>query len=133
MKYKSGLILIGLNFTHCCLISCSVATKIYYNNTSNIDDGEIWGSNLNLFFVKNDRVKITQNKSNQLKTELKLIRDNLLKSNNVEKNDDYFYDYAFIINSKDTLYANSTFEIWRYRNLKDKVPNKVKSYVKALN
>lgn len=113
------------------LFSCKVVTKIYYNDTSKVDDGEIWGSNLNVFFSKDKNVKITDNSSTNLNVELKRIKKVLLEKGESVVKDDLYYDYAFVMKSKDTLFTNSAFEIWRYKDKKGKILNKVTEYTKA--
>jgi hypothetical protein len=122
---------IGL-FALLCLTSCKLMTKIYYNDHSKVDDGEIWGSNLNGFFVKSENIIITSSSSVQLRNELRNVKAEIIKNGEVILKDDQYYDYALITKSGDTLFLNSAFEIWRYQNKKSKLPgSKVSKYLKA--
>ena len=94
------------------LFSCKM-TKIYYHNTQQIDDGEIWGSNLKSFFIQKDEVKITKSSSIELSNELLKIKNEIQSNGKLIDVDDDFYDYAFVLSKKDTLYSKGLIH-WRY-------------------
>ncbi len=122
---------IGLFFALLCLSSCKVMTKIYYNDHSKVDDGEIWGSNLNSFFIKSESIITTSSSSVHLRDELRIIKDKIIKNGEVVMKDDQYYDYALVTKSGDTLFLNSAFEIWRYQNKKSKLSiSNVREYFK---
>jgi hypothetical protein len=95
------------------LSSCKMTTKIYYHDTSKFDDGEIWGSNLQSFFTLKGEVQVLNSNSKELNKELEDIkREITIKGKKIDIDDD-FYDYAFILSSKDTLYSKSLIK-WRF-------------------
>ena len=95
------------------LSSCKVITKIYYHDTSNFDDGEIWGDNVVNFFNNDMNIKITNNKSKELYSELENIRKEIVSKGTYIDNDDRPYEFAFITSRNDTIYSNGLIE-WRY-------------------
>lgn len=144
VKYCCFLIFVSL-----ALFSCSYSTKIYHHNTSSVDGGEIFGSSLFVFFEKNDRVEIKKVRSSELDKELQRIlslfeKDSTAREVNTKVSlylseilsadkepDDYFYNYAFVVNEKDTLYSNGhhTFQTWRYKNKIKEIENEVFSLI----
>ena len=111
------------------LLTACQSTKIYYNDTSYICGGEIWGSQLNLFFTQDEedewqRIKITESKSKKLYKQLQNIKKQIISCDS-EKiyydsvflyANEMFYDYAFITSSNDTLYCYKKWGRWRYKN-----------------
>jgi hypothetical protein len=116
------LLLLGI------VTSCGSLIKIYHHdlNSTNILGGEIRGSDLDHFFYSDKNINIREIHSKKIHTELNRILKILKEEQNEAIFDDGFYEIAFIINSKDTLYTNTYFEDWRYKNLKMKVTNKIK-------
>ena len=111
----------------CFLFSCKTSVIVYYHDTRNYDDGEIWGSDLSLFFKNEEDIKINKIQSEEIYTELMKIKKELNLCENVVEIDDGFYEYAFVVKTTDTLYTNGAFEDWRYKNFKSKVTNSIKS------
>ncbi|GHT20734.1 hypothetical protein FACS189429_8820 [Bacteroidia bacterium] len=95
------------------LYSCKTIC-IYHNDTSNLDDGEIWGSNVNLFFGDNDNIRKVEIKSLKLSNELRKIKEQIMENGNDFYKDDACYNYAFITHTNDTIYCNE-FVVWRYK------------------
>jgi hypothetical protein len=104
-------------------------TLVYYNDTVHYDDGEIWGTQLNLFFEKSSDVKMIKVESKKLSEELKRIKNTLVENNELLKIDDGVYDYAFITDQQDTLYSNIRLEQFRYKNFKSILKNSLAEYV----
>lgn len=125
MKSINILIVIGLVF----LLNSCQSTKVYFHDTNDYDDGEIWGGQLSLFFKKNEDIKISQINNKKLSSELNRIRNVLISNNEFIEIDDGFYEYAFVLNKKDTLFTNGAFKEWRYRNLKSTVDNSINLYL----
>lgn len=104
------------------LYSCKMMTKIYCHNTSKFDDGEIWGSNLQCFFTFKNEVQISNSNSKELYKELENIkREITIKGKKIDIDDD-FYDYAFVLSSKDTLYSKSLAQ-WRFNKKVFRIEN----------
>jgi len=113
------------------LVSCQT-TKVFYNDLSGVDGGEIWGSALHYFFdeneygddiLKKDEIKAFNIKSNKLYTKLKKIKKQIIEENSnivYEENgiftygEEHIYNCAFITQNNDTLYGLGW---WRYKNL----------------
>ena len=134
MEVKNNLIKkcksISLYFTLLTLLSCETLTNVYYNDTSKIDDGEIWGSKLNTFFIQDKNIKVTTDNSNGLNKELMMIKKEIIKNGEEILIDDHYYDYAFVTKG-DTLFMNNAFEMWRYQNKKSIISTKnIKKYLK---
>lgn len=124
--------------------SCQRTVMIYYNDTSSYDDGDIWGSNLPMFFEKKSDIKIVVNETTSKKVlkELNRIRKNiflrgdkvsyikLFENYTVVKDDHHFYDYAFVLNKKDTLYVNMALGVWRYDHQKLKIESSVEAFLR---
>lgn len=102
-------------------------TRIYHNDTTQVDDGEIWGSTLSQFFVKDGQIRVTENSSRSLAQELLRVKGQLAKTNNSKAVDYYPYAYAFILASQDTLYTDSHFSRWRCGSRRARVTNTVNS------
>jgi len=102
----------------CCvsIISCSQkVTKIYYNDSSKVDDGEIFGEALHIFFIQDKSIHIYQIQSNNLNNELQKIKDSINSTLTSGELDDSRYTYAFITVSKDTLFADYRLSYWKYK------------------
>ena len=110
------------------LSSCGFISKVIYYDVGNMDDGDIWDSDIMDFFYNKKRLIEIHKYSYKLNFEIKRIL-NIVKNQDSQEINETFYEYAFISNSNDTIYTNSYFEIWRYKNKKLKVPNKVKEYL----
>jgi hypothetical protein len=114
------------------LISCGFINKIIYYDAGTMDDGDIWDSDITDFFYNKKRHMEIHKYSYKLNLEIKRIVEIVKNQENQEINET-FYEYAFITNNKDTIYTNSYFEIWRYKDKKIKISNKVKEYLKHKN
>jgi hypothetical protein len=101
-------------FVLLCLCSCKI-TSIYYNDTSQIDDGDIFGCCTKLFFVTDQHITTTRIKSQYLIKELASIKEIINKKGQEFYKDDNFYNYAFITNNRDTIFSNELI-VWRYKN-----------------
>jgi hypothetical protein len=121
------LVLLGSCVTLFSLAPGQGVTRIYQNDTSQVDDGEIWGSTLPLFFVKDVQIRVTESYSRSLAQELRRVKGQLAKTKNSKAVDYYPYAYAFILASQDTLYTDSYFSRWRCGNRRALVTNTVKS------
>ncbi|WP_300686454.1 hypothetical protein [Chryseobacterium sp.] len=99
------------------VLSCTSKEVLIYkhDNTKN-DDGEIFGSNLKSFFNKNPNIYTVSINSKEISKKLLLIKEEIETVNNNVNPDDSYYEYAFIINKKDTLYTDYRLEFWRYGN-----------------
>jgi len=108
------------------LISCQT-TKVYYNDTSGVDDGEIFGNVLHYFFsqedIKSNRIKVFSIRSNKLSAQLNKIKKQIIEKDSTiiySENgififgDDNIYDCAFITQKHDTIYGTG---LLRYKNL----------------
>ena len=121
-------------FLCCCTASCSSKViMIFYNDTSKVDDGEIFGSELNRFFLKEESTLYFKTKSVYLDKELINIKKKSTVNSKFINKDDSYYSYAFITKQGDTLFANEHLDLWRYRNkivnLKNqKLVNKIKKH-----
>ncbi|BDS10337.1 hypothetical protein [Aureispira anguillae] len=136
MKKLISLVLVFL------FISCKSNIIIYHHDTSKYDGGEIWGSNLQLFFKENDDISVHKINSKKVYRELYEIKKNVLsrgdKIHHIKslkdykelEDDDDFYSYLFILNKKDTLYANIALSIWRYGNQKLTLESSVENFLK---
>ena len=109
------------------LYSCNPSVIVYYHETSQYDGGEIWGSDLDLFFDDSEDISINKLSSRDINLELTRIKKVLEKKKDIVEIDDNFYEYAFILGMKDTLYTNSAFEEWRYNNFKSKTASSIES------
>ena len=118
------------------LTACQ-STKIYYNDTSYIDGGEIWGYELELFFTQEEEedgwqnIKIVESKSKKLSKQLQNIKNQIIDYGSeiiyydsvfVYANE-IFYDYAFITSSNDTLYCHKDWGEWCYKNKVAQIKN----------
>lgn len=101
------------------LSSCSGPITIYHHHIDRerILDGEIWNGNLHVFFKDNEDIERTVLRSRILAKELNRILTLIKKEQLVTVFDDNYYEYVFIINSRDTLYTNNKFAYWKYKNL----------------
>ncbi|SIT25982.1 hypothetical protein SAMN05421786_1173 [Chryseobacterium ureilyticum] len=99
------------------VLSCTSKEVLIYkhDNTKN-DDGEIFGSNLKPFFNKNPNIYTVSINSKKISKKLLLIKEEIETVNNNVNPDDRYYEYAFIVNKKDTLYTDYRLEFWRYGN-----------------
>jgi hypothetical protein len=100
------------------LTSCKVTTKVFFYDTTEIDDGEFGKENFHLFFIKDSNIKEKLIDSRQLKKIKKIV-----SQNNGNDDNDYFYDYAIITSANDTLYSNSLI-IWYYNDKVNRIENK---------
>ncbi len=88
-------------------VSCQRNTIVYYNNTEDYDDAEIWGTtDLYLFFKDELGVNNYRLTSRRYYRELYKIKNELINKGTDVYWDNNFYEYAFILNEEDTLYAN---------------------------
>jgi hypothetical protein len=123
--------------------SCTRNTIIYYHNTEDYDGGEIRGvTQLYIFFESDSNIYVHKTKSKEIFKELNRIKKNiLLRGDKIkyvklfedyeEVEDDYdFYDYSFVLNEKDTLYANMTSGAWRYNKQKLTIKSGIENLVK---
>lgn len=113
MKYWKTFITVA-----CCIgiISCSQQLTVVYNNdSSKVDDGEIYGDALHTFFLPNKNIGIYEIRSNDLNKKLQGIMDSIRLVTLVQEPDDAYYKYAFITSSKDTLFADYRLSYWKYQ------------------
>lgn len=104
------------------LSSCKPSTIIYkYDKYDRygyyIDDGDIWGSQVFVFF-KDTRelgIRIDSIKSGELDRALSKVLNQFSKTvpSPLEMFDDQYYEYVFITDSRDTLFTNGYFESWK--------------------
>jgi hypothetical protein len=98
------------------ITSCSQKiTTVYYNDTTKVDDGEIFGEALQAFFVEDKNIYIYQVKSEKLSEELLKIIKIISAKVTVQEPDDSYYTYAFISASKDTLFTDYRLSYWKYK------------------
>jgi hypothetical protein len=102
--------------------------KIYHNDTSQVDDGEIWGSTLRLFFVKDAQIHLATSHSRDLANELLRVKSLLNKTKSDKTVDYYRYDFALILGS-DTLYTDSHFYRWRSGTKRALIASPINAYV----
>jgi hypothetical protein len=110
------------------LSSCVRTTIVYHKDTSRYDGGEIRSGNLHLFFKEDNCIPIRKTELQGISNQLsKIKKDILLRGDTIAfvkifenqeavEADFYFYNYVFILNGKDTLYANVDAGVWRYGN-----------------
>ena len=116
------------------LTSCSCSkTVIYYNNINQIDDGEIFGDRLKDFFTKDKRIQVELLNSSYFENELIKVLNLFDKSQNITIFDDNYYDYAFIVNKKDTLFSSKELTSWRFKNKYLKYKSSKKRFLKFFN
>lgn len=94
-----------------------------------VDDGEIWGSQLHLFFVPDAQVHVTTSSSRRLANELQRVQGLLQQTNPTYSADYYPYAYAFILPSADTLYTDTQFQRWRGGHRRARLPTSVNAYL----
>jgi hypothetical protein len=97
------------------IISCNNrATKLHYYD-GNINNGKyILASDLKSFFLNNDIKKIPI-KNKRVNKEISEIKQKIILKNQIIIPDDSYYVFAFVT-EKDTLYADSRLEFWRYKD-----------------
>jgi hypothetical protein len=122
-----NLVLLGSCVTFLSLAPGQEVTRIYQSDTSQVDDGEIWGSTRHLFFFKDVHIRVTESYSRSLAKELLRVKGLLAKTKNSKAVDYNPYAYTFILASQDTLYTDSHFYRWRCGNRCALVTNTVKS------
>jgi hypothetical protein len=105
------------------------AIRIYQNDTSQVDDGEIWGSSLRLFFIKDEHILLATSHSRDLSNELLRVKSLLNKTKSDKTDDYYWYDFAFILPSKDTLYTDRKFHRWRSGTKRALIASPINAYV----
>ncbi|WP_175621024.1 hypothetical protein [Chryseobacterium schmidteae] len=113
-KYKMKLkysILVFLIITSC----HNHEVVLHYYNGLNSDKNHTWASSLQIFFEKDEEMKKVPIKSKILKEELSNIRNKIITKDQVFDLEDGNYSFAFI-NEKDTLFAQSSLEFWKYRD-----------------
>lgn len=112
------------------LSACSGPITIYHHHLDRerILDGEIWNGDLQVFFSDREDIERKVLRSRMLAKELNRILTLIKKEQLVTVFDDNYYEYVFIINSRDTLYTNNEFAYWKYRNLTmGKIDNELSS------
>ncbi|WP_411810703.1 hypothetical protein ACLB9Y_10565 [Chryseobacterium scophthalmum] len=110
IKFLSLLMLYAIFF------SCrSNEFKLYYYNGLNSNNNSTLSSSLQDFFDPNEEMTIVKIKDNTLKNELSNIKNKIVAKNQVFDLEDGNYSFAFI-NEKDTLFAQSSLEFWKYRD-----------------
>lgn len=122
------LIVIILGF---CIVSCSQKlTLVYYNDVSKVDDGEIFGQELQRFFSRNDNIKVVSIKSNSFNKLLKTVGDSIKQYESENYSDDNYYGYAFVTANRDTLFADYHLQNWKYKGKRGKYENnKIKYHI----
>lgn len=110
-----------------CFLSCNHMVTIFYHDTSKVDDGDIWGNNLMLFFSKKKDISVSRTNSPELINELYKIKDQIQRNGNDIEADDRFYEFAFVLMDMDTLYTNGGFFDWRYKNRTLQIKSNIKS------
>ncbi|HYC40779.1 MAG TPA: hypothetical protein VEB63_09840 [Chitinophagaceae bacterium] len=99
------------------IISCSQKlTVVYYNDSSKVDDGEIYGEALYSFFDPDKNIHIYEIYSNDLDKKLQAVIDSISSRSLPQEPDDAYYNYAFITASRDTLFADYRLSYWKYHN-----------------
>lgn len=129
---KKSVILLSI-LIMCILQSCSPVYEIFFYNPGDIDDGEIWDSDLEYFFMRKERLSQVKSISHKLTVELEEILISLKGKTKSEVDEGDFYEYAFVFQNKDTIFTNSAFEVWRHKNIKAKIPNNVKGLIRAIH
>lgn len=111
--------------------SCSTPIIVYHDimDRETINDGEIWAGDLHVFFMERERIEKKIIRSRDVSKELNRILNQIKKAHSVTVFDDNYYEYAFIINFRDTLYTNNEFLYWKYKNLQ---MSKVKTSLEKL-
>lgn len=107
---KFYLLLIGWIVISACNRNLTI---VYYNDTSKVDDGEIFGEQLQLFFTAAENIHISKIQSGKLNVELKKIKDTLNLMPRSTEPDDGYYGYAFITPAKDTLFSDYGLAYWK--------------------
>lgn len=109
---------ICLAFITCMAIfSCNRYTTVaYYNDNTQVDDGEIFGDHLASFFKPDNYIYIKRVDSKTLHIELGKIADSLRVVLQDEELDDSYYGYAFITSKKDTLFSDYSLSYWKNSN-----------------
>jgi hypothetical protein len=120
---------LGAYLAFMCVTPEQAKTRIYYADTSHLSDGEIWGSELLLFFSKDNHIRVTTSYSRGLAKELLRVKRLLAKTKANTEMDDYPYDYAFILRSNDTLYTDSNFRRWRSGTKRALIASPINAYV----
>ncbi|MDX2245974.1 MAG: hypothetical protein SF052_04300 [Bacteroidia bacterium] len=124
MKITSNLSLLAKSFcVALALSSCRPSVIIYkydkYDKYEYIDDGDIWGSQVFIFFekTKNLDIKVDTIESREIDRALHkvLSQFNETQPSALEMFDDEYYEYVFITNDRDTLYTNGYFKSWKLR------------------
>jgi hypothetical protein len=99
------------------LLACNnKLTTLYYSDTSQVSDGEIFGEALNGFFYPNKHIYTYKIRLKNISQKLIEIKDSLsVKPKDIEP-DDAYYDYAFITASNDTLFSDTRLKYWKYNS-----------------
>jgi len=99
------------------LNSCSnKLTLVYYNDSRKVDDGEIYGEALHVFFIPDKNIQLYKIKRREINAVLFRIKDSLKNRPPTNEPDDGYYQYAFVTYKKDTLFADYRLNYWKYRN-----------------
>lgn len=118
-------------------VSCdNQKVMLFYYNGLDLNKNSTWGSSLQIFFEKDNDIKVIPIKDEVLKSDLLIIKKKIISTNNIIIPDDGNYMFAFI-SKKDTLFADNRLEFWRYRNrgvwfnLNDATKKTILSYYKV--